>query len=117
MTNSNTDGNSSQEAVEEIEPLMVILDFESDHLGDLLDVLARYVVATRGEPGCRNIDLVVSSTREGRVVVVEKWDSVETQQAHFDSANMVAMATATVPLLRRSPDIDLFDGVSMHDLA
>jgi quinol monooxygenase YgiN len=80
-------------------------------------VLARYVVLSRGHPGCRNIDLCASVTRPGRYVVIEKWDSPAAQRAHFDSPEMVAMAEAARPLLAGPPDIDLLDGVSAHDLA
>ena len=39
------------------------------------------------------------------------------QQTHFDSAEMVEMATACTGLLSRPPTIDLFEGLSAHDLA
>lgn len=80
-------------------------------------VLARYVVLSRGHAGCRNIDLCASVTRPGRYVVIEKWDSPAAQRAHFDSAEMVAMAEAARPLLAQAPDIDLLEGISAHDLA
>lgn len=79
--------------------------------------LARYVVLSRGHVGCRNIDLCASVTRPGRFVIVQKWDSAAAQQAHFDSAEMVAMAEGCAGLLAGSPEIDLLDGVSAHDLA
>jgi quinol monooxygenase YgiN len=56
-------------------------------------------------------------TRPGRYVVIEKWDSPAAQRAHFDSAEMVAMAEAARPLLAQAPDIDLLEGISAHDLA
>lgn len=99
------------------DPVMVIMSFRTQHRAELLDVLASYVVGSRGQPGCRNIDLVASATSEDRIAIVQKWDSVDSQRAHFDSPEMVEMAKAGTPLLTESPDIDLFDGVSMHDLA
>ena len=39
----------------------------------------------RGHDGCRNIDLLTSATRPGRYLVVQKWDTPESQRAHFDS--------------------------------
>lgn len=100
-----------------MDPVMVILRFDTERADELGAVLARYVVLSRGHPGCRNIDLVASATRPGRLVVVEKWDSPDAQRAHFDSADMVAMARACDGLLNEPPEIDLYDGVSMHDLA
>ena len=105
------------EESDEIEPVMVVLGFRTDRVDELMDVLARYVVLSRGQPGCRNIDFVASITDPGRLLVVEKWASIDAQKRHFDSQEMVAMAAEAVPLLTAEPDIDLFEGVSMHDLA
>lgn len=102
---------------EEIEPVMVVLGFRTERPAELMEVLARYVVLSRGQPGCRNIDYVSSVTQPGRLMIVEKWESAAAQRAHFDSPEMVAMATESVPLLTAEPDIDLFEGISMHDLA
>ena len=85
--------------------------------GDLASVLARYVVMTRGEPGCRNVDLLASATESGRLLVIEKWDSVEAARAHLDTELMTGMAAAAVPLLAERPKIDLMDTISAHDLA
>ena len=83
----------------------------------LAAVLSRYVVLSRSQPGCRNIDLCASMTRPGRYVVIQKWATPEAQRAHFDSPEMVEMAQACVGLLAGPPDIDLLDGISAHDLA
>ena len=102
----------------DVDPVMVILRFDSGRPDELEAVLARYVVLSRGHPGCQNIDLVASVVHPGRLVVVEKWASAEAQRAHFDSADMVAMARACEGgLLTSPPEIDLYDGISMHDLA
>ncbi len=95
---------------------MVIMRFETDHLAETTNRLSAYVVATRGHAGCRNVDFVGSAIVEGRLAIVQKWESVEDQQAHFDSEDMVSMARDISPLLRQTPDIDLYDGLSMHDL-
>jgi quinol monooxygenase YgiN len=78
--------------------------------------LAAYVVASRGHPGCRNIDLCVSETRPGHYLVVQKWDSPEAQRAHFDSPEMVEFAEACRGLVSEPPEIDLLAPVSAHDL-
>ena len=82
----------------------------------LLGVLAKYVVVSRQQPGCRNIDLCQSVTTPGRLVVIQKWESPEAQRAHFDSSEMVDMARSCQGLLARKPDIDLLEGLSAHDL-
>jgi quinol monooxygenase YgiN len=83
----------------------------------LLGVLAKYVVVSRGHEGCRNIDLVASVTHPGRYLLVQKWVSPAAQQAHFDSPDMVEMAESCRGLLARAPTVDLWEGVSAHDLA
>ena len=85
--------------------------------GKLLGVLAKYVVVARGHDGCRNIDLVASVTHPGRFLLVQKWESPAAQQAHFDSADMVEMAESCRGLLARPPSVDLWEGLSAHDLA
>lgn len=97
-------------------PLMVTMSFDTDQPAELGRVLARYVVLSRGHPGCTNIDLCASATVEGRFVVVQKWADAASQQAHFDSPEMVTMAESCRGLLRAAPAIDLLDPVSAHDL-
>ena len=84
---------------------------------DLAAVLSRYVVLTRGEPGCRNVDLLVSATESGQFLVIQKWDSPEAARAHLDTELMTGMAEAAVPLLAQKPTMDLLDTISAHDLA
>jgi len=96
---------------------LVTLTFDAADPAALLAVLAKYVVVSRGHPGCRNIDLAASATRSGRYVIIEKWDSPTAQQVHFDSTDMVEMASACNGLLASAPQIDLLEGISAHDLA
>jgi quinol monooxygenase YgiN len=83
----------------------------------LLSNLSRYVVLTRHEPACRNVDLVASVTQGGRFLIIEKWDSAADVQAHLDSQLMTEMAQAVLPTLASKPTIDLYDTISAHDLA
>jgi quinol monooxygenase YgiN len=101
---------------DEVDLTIVSMRFEASDRARLEAVLARYVVASRGHAGCRNIDLCSSVTQPGRYLIVEKWDSPEAQRAHFDSGEMVAMAKACEGILARPPDIDLLAAVSAHDL-
>lgn len=103
-------------ADEEIEPVMVTMTFETERVTDLLAVLSKYVVLSRMDTAARNIDLVASVTRPGRFTVIEKWESEDAQQQHFDSTVMVEMAAACNGLLSSPPDIDLHEAVTMHDL-
>jgi quinol monooxygenase YgiN len=105
------------DAGDEVDLTMVTMAFDATEPQALQAVLARYVVLSRGHPGCRNIDLALSSTAPNRFVVIEKWDSPEHQRAHFDSAEMVTMARDALPHLAGAPQIDLLDAISAHDLA
>ena len=100
----------------EVELTIVTMRFEAADPERLVPVLAKYVVLTRMHPGCRNVDLCVSVTTPGRLLVIEKWESSSAQRAHFDSADMVEMAEACRGLLAGPPDIDLLEGISAHDL-
>jgi quinol monooxygenase YgiN len=100
----------------EVELMMVTMIFDALDPERLQSVLARYVVLSRGHPGCRNIDLAMSTTQPNRFVVVQKWERPEDQQAHFDSADMVTMAESCAGLLSGPPMIDLLEPISAHDL-
>jgi quinol monooxygenase YgiN len=101
----------------DVELTVVTMTFDAADAAALVGVLSKYVVVSRMQPGCRNIDLCGSVTTPGRFLIVQKWDSPEAQQAHFDSAQMVEMAEACRGILTTAPTIDLYEGLSAHDLA
>jgi quinol monooxygenase YgiN len=101
----------------EVELAIVTMSFDAVDAERLLPVLAKYVVVSRGHPGCRNIDLCASITTPNRFVIIQKWESIDAQRTHFDSTEMVEMAQACAGLLTGPPAIDLLDGISAHDLA
>jgi len=107
----------ASESPREVELTLVTMEFRSSKPEALMPVLSKYVVLSRGHPGCRNIDLCASVASPGRYLVIEKWESPEHQQAHFDSPEMVEMARACNGLLTEPPNIDLLEGISAHDLA
>ena len=102
------------------EPEIAVLTASFDALPGaeeaLLAALSRYVVLTRHESGCRNVDLVASVTHTGRVLVIEKWESPEAVQRHLDSPLMTDMARAVVGSITAKPAIDLYDAISAYDL-
>jgi quinol monooxygenase YgiN len=102
---------------DEVELTIVTMRFRTERPEALMPVLAKYVVLSRGHPGCRNIDLCASVAHPGQYLIVEKWESPEAQRVHFDSAEMVDMARACNGLLTAPPDIDLLEGISAHDLS
>jgi quinol monooxygenase YgiN len=100
----------------EVELTIVTIVFDAAQPDLLTAALAKYVVLSRQQPGCRNIDLCASVTTPGRFVIIEKWESPAAQRVHFDSPEMVEMAAACNGLLTRPPDVDLLEGLSAHDL-
>lgn len=101
----------------EIELVVVTMKFDAADMGSLVAILSKYIVLTRMEQGCRNVDMVVSSTRPNRILIIEKWDSPEAQQHHFDGKTMVEMAKSCNGILTGAPDIDLWQSMSAHDLS
>lgn len=100
----------------DIELAIVTMTFDASDNAALLAVLSKYIVLTRMQNGCRNVDLCSSVTSAGRHMIIQKWDSMDDQRRHFDSDLMVEMAQSCVGLLSSAPDIDLWDGTSAHDL-
>ena len=101
----------------EAETTIVTMTFDATDADALLGVLSKYVVLTRGQEGCRNVDLCLSVTRADRFVIIQKWEHPDDQRRHFDSTEMVEMAAACNGLLSSPPAIDLLEGISAHDLA
>lgn len=102
--------------MDDAEITLVTLRFQTSEPEKLMGVLSKYVVLSRQQDGCRNIDLTGSVTTAGRFVIIEKWESPETQRAHFDSREMIEMAEACAGILTEPPEIDLLEGLSAHDL-
>jgi quinol monooxygenase YgiN len=96
--------------------MTAVFDARAGDEEQLAALLARYVVLARNEPGSRNIDLVASTTKRGRFVVISKWDSPDAARAHLDGTAMTDMAREAVAILAERPDIDLHDPISAHDL-
>ena len=114
--NRGPEGN--QESRDSNEILIVVGVFTAipGYESSLAGVLSRYTVLTRGNPGCRNVDLAASLIEPGRFVLIEKWADETAQRLHADSNEMVAMAEAALPLLQSAPVLDLTIGISAHDL-
>ena len=100
----------------EIELAIVTMTFDAADMGSLVAILSKYIVLTRMEQGCRNVDMIVSDTRPNRILIIEKWESPEAQQRHFDGKTMVEMAQSCTGILTSAPEIDMWQSMSAHDL-
>lgn len=120
MKDDDREGNrqSVQITVEDLDLAVVAGTFlaKTDKGPELGYALARYVVLSRMEDGCRNIDLVSSVTVPGFFMVWEKWESHEHRKHHFEGAAARALAESVVDLVAEPPQFDVFDAVSAHDL-
>ena len=61
----------------DVDMVMVTMEFSTDDPSALAPILAKYVVMSRGHEGCRNIDLCSSTTTPGRLTIVQKWESLD----------------------------------------
>jgi quinol monooxygenase YgiN len=102
--------------VDDVDLVVVTMTFDAADTARLQALLAKYVVLTRGHPGCRNVDLLISATNPARHLVIAKWESPDAQRAHFDSADMVELAEGCRGLLTGPPAIDLYDPISAYDV-
>ncbi|MBV9952350.1 MAG: antibiotic biosynthesis monooxygenase [Acidimicrobiia bacterium] len=102
---------------DDVETAIMTMELDAADPASLVAVLAKYAVVSRGQNGCRNIDLSASTTHAGRFVVISKWASPDAARQHLDSPAAVEMARACEGLLVRAPRIDLLEGLSAHDLA
>jgi quinol monooxygenase YgiN len=116
ITMSDDDDTTAVGDSEEVELTVVTMTFDAADDAALLALLSKYVVLTRMQDGCRNVDLCSSVTRPGRHLIVQKWETPHHQRVHFDSDVMIDMASACVGVLSSAPDIDLWDATSAHDL-
>jgi quinol monooxygenase YgiN len=102
-----------------IDLVVVTMRFDAagdEQAGDLVAVLSRYVVLTRMDEACRNVDLCAAAGARTRFLVIEKWEQRSAQRAHLDSDVMVQMAESCRGLLSAPPAIERWDAASAHDL-
>lgn len=83
------------------------LRLRAEALDDALDVLERTLLDTRSRPGCEGVDVMVDVTDPTHVVVVERWASLEDDDAYRawratpDGASDLARVVSAAPVLTR----------------
>jgi quinol monooxygenase YgiN len=115
ITMSDEDDTTAVGDADEVELTVVTMTFDAADDAALLAILSKYVVLTRMQDGCRNVDLCSSVTRPARHLIVQKWETPHHQRVHFDSDVMIDMASACVGVLSSAPDIDLWDASADAD--
>jgi quinol monooxygenase YgiN len=99
----------------EPEITLVTMQLDASNVRSVAGILAQYVVATRGVPGCLNVDLCTSQTVPERFVVIEKWATPGHQEAHATSQIFENLATSCQGILSGSPVVDVLSSISSHD--
>lgn len=90
-------------------PITSLLDLRlrADALDDALDVLELTLRDTRSRPGCEGVDVMVDVADPAHVVVVERWASLEHDDAYRawrttpDGASDLARVVSAAPVLTR----------------
>ena len=83
----------------------------------LLAILSKYVVLTRMQPGCRNVDLCGSVTAPGRYLSSRSGTRRTRSGSTSTRRRWSRWPQSCRGVLAGPPDIDLWDGASAHDLA
>jgi heme oxygenase (mycobilin-producing) len=55
---------------------------QPDHVGEAREVIERILVATRAFSGCLGVDVLVDVADEAHFMLVEKWESLEHDDAY-----------------------------------
>ena len=73
--------------------------------GDLAEALAAMVEPTLTEPGCLAYEALFSPQRDGRVVMVEEWESLDALRQHVSTPYFLSLASRFDELLETSPGL------------
>lgn len=90
--------------------------FDPACLAELRPLLEDMMRATWEESGCLSYSMLIESEAEGIGMIVERWDSEASLQAHLASPHLAAFNMATAGMLQ-SVDARLYDVVNERPLA
>lgn len=74
--------------------LIATLTIQPGSLPAILEAVAPCIEATRKEAGCISYDLFQSQTDENILTFVERWESQEAVEAHFQEPHLIAWRDA-----------------------
>ena len=100
----------------EVELTIVTMRLDAADPARLQPLLANYVVGTRQAAGCRNVDWCVSASQPGRFLIIEKWERPELAHAHLDAPETSELASGCRGMLTSAPSVEVYHGISAHDL-
>jgi quinol monooxygenase YgiN len=70
------------------------LRIKPESLADAKETVENVLVATRAFPGCLGVDVLVDTEDETHLLLIEKWESIEHDQAYRDWRATPAGASA-----------------------
>ena len=96
-----------------MQPLYLLATIHPDmsRAAEVERILRRMVEHTRAEPGCELYDLVVDPQEPGTWLMVEKWSSRESWEAHMASAHNVQGNEDLKGLLRAPTDLTFWEAL------
>jgi len=97
--------------------LVATLTIKPGSLPDFIDDAKTCIAATRNEPGCISYDLHQSQTDENTLVFVERWESQEALDGHFNAEHFKVWREAGAPyFLSRTIEIVEIDADKVKTL-
>jgi quinol monooxygenase YgiN len=70
------------------------LRIKPESVADAKETVENVLVATRAFPGCLGVDVLVDTADQAHLLVIEKWESIEHDQAYRDWRATEAGASA-----------------------
>lgn len=72
-------------------------EFDAEHQDAIVAAAAVMRTATLQEEGCITYEFFRDLTADGRLAVIEEWESADHLAAHFETDHMAAWRAATAP--------------------
>ncbi len=79
--------------------LIATITIKPGSLPDFIDAAKTCIAATRRETGCISYDLNQSLTDDNTLVFVERWESEEALQGHFNAPHFQVWREAGAPYI------------------
>ena len=82
------------------------LRIKPESVAEAKETVESVLVATRAFPGCIGVDVLVDTEDEAHLLLIEKWESIEHDQAYRDGARRTPERPHSRPSSRRGASHD-----------
>jgi quinol monooxygenase YgiN len=79
--------------------VLATIHVRAEHRADFLENARTVIAATHKEPGCRSYDLMSSITEPNCFVFVERWESRQALEQHFDTPHLKEWRRVSTPFV------------------